>query len=244
MMSQMNHFILTRIVATAAMSLMAVGAASLVQTVAAPAVAKKLDWTRTYAASPDGSGFIVGNPKAPITITEYGSYTCSHCAHFAEVGFPKLMTYVATGKVRFEFRSYLRNSPDIVVSMITYCQAPSRFFRMSEMMFARMQDWGKGFNTIAAADQEAWKGKPLAQILPQVSGKSGVTAFMQQRGLAVATTNACLNNQATLAKLQASQKVAYEKYNIQSTPTFLMNGVTMQGVSAWETLEPRIKAGK
>jgi protein-disulfide isomerase len=179
-----------------------------------------------------------------MTITEYGSYTCSHCAHFAEAGMPKLMPYVASGKVRFEFRSFLRNSPDIVVSMITYCQAPTRFFRLSDMMFARVQDWGKGFNTISEADQAAWKGKPLAQILPQVSEKSGVTAFMQQRGLPAAKVNACLNNSATLAKLQAAQKVAYEKYNVQATPTFLMNGKALEGVSSWEALEPRIKAGK
>jgi protein-disulfide isomerase len=249
MMTQMNHLILSHVAVAAAISLASLVPATPAMAAApaaatAPAAPKKIDWTRTYAASPDGSGFIIGNPKAPMTITEYGSYTCSHCAHFAEAGIPKLMPYVASGKVRFEFRSYLRNSPDIVVSMITYCQTPTRFFRLSDMMFARVQDWTKGFSNISEADQAAWKDKPLGQILPQVSAKAGVTAFMQQRGLAAATTNACLNNQATLAKLQSSQKVAYEKYKVQGTPTFLMNGVILEGVGAWETLEPRIKAGK
>jgi protein-disulfide isomerase len=204
---------------------------------------KPVNWTEIVTATPEG-GYAIGNPKAPMVITEYGSYTCSHCADFAKLGTPKLMPYLASGKVRFEFRSYLRNSPDIIVSMITYCQVPARFFRMSDMMFARVQDWGKGFNTISPADQAAWKDKPLAQILPQVADKSGVTAFMQQRGLPVAATNACLNNQATLARLQAAQKVAYEKYKIQGTPAFLMNGNLLEGASGWETLEPRIKAGK
>jgi protein-disulfide isomerase len=239
MMTKTKHLILFYV--TTAVMATAGATVSLAQTPVA--TAKKVDWTQTIAATADG-GFAMGNPKAPMTITEYGSYTCSHCAHFAEAGLPKLMPYIVSGKVRFEFRSYLRNSPDIVVSMITYCQAPARFFRLSEMMFSRMQDWGKGFNNISEADQAAWKGKSLAQILPQVSDKAGVTAFMQQRGLPAAKVNACLNNGATLAKLQAAQKVAYEKYNIQNTPTFLMNGKALEGVANWEALEPRIKAGK
>ncbi len=240
-MTQNNHFILSLLTA-AGLATVGLGLPP-VMAQAPAATVKTANWTQVINATPDG-GFAMGNPKAPMTVTEYGSYTCSHCAHFAEVGMPKLLPYIASGKVRFEFRSYLRNSPDIVVSMITYCQAPARFFRLSEMMFARVQDWGKGFNSISEADQAAWKGKPLAQILPQVSEKSGITSFMQQRGLPAATVNACLNNKANLAKLQAAQTVAYEKYKIQGTPTFLMNGTALEAVNSWETLEPRIKAGK
>ncbi len=240
-MTQNKHLILSLLTVTG-LAMAGVGAPAAMAE-APVAAAKTVNWTQVMAATADG-GFAMGNPKAPMTITEYGSYTCSHCAHFAEAGMPKLLPYIASGKVRFEFRSYLRNSPDIIVSMITYCQAPTRFFRLSEMMFNRMQDWGKGFNSISEADQAAWKGKPLAQILPQVSEKSGVTAFMQQRGLPAATVNACLNNSKNLAKLQAAQTVAYEKYKIQGTPTFLMNGVALEAVNSWEALEPRIKAGK
>jgi protein-disulfide isomerase len=241
MMTQKKHLILSLLTA-AGLASAGFGVPSAMAQVPA-AAAKPASWTQAISATPEG-GFVIGNPKAPITITEYGSYTCSHCAHFAEAGMPRLLPYIASGKVRFEFRSYLRNSPDIVASMITYCQTPARFFRLSEMMFARMQDWSRGFNTIADADQAAWKGKPLAQILPQVSEKSGVTAFMQQRGLPAATVNACLNNKANLAKLQAAQTVAYEKYKVQATPTFLMNGAVLEAVNNWEALEPRIKAGK
>jgi hypothetical protein len=209
----------------------------------APVSAVKPDWTKSYATTPDG-GYIIGNPKAPMLVTEYGSYTCSHCAHFAEAGMPKLMPYIASGKVRFEFRSYLRNSLDIVVSMVTYCQPSTRFFRMSDMMFLRVQDWSKGFSSISEADQKSWEGKPMGQILPQISAKGGFTSFMQQRGLPVAATSSCLGNAATLSKLQAVQKVAYEKYKISGTPAFLINGALLDNVASWEALEPRIKAGK
>jgi hypothetical protein len=237
MMTHMKHFILFGLIASGASGL---APASLAQAVP---VAAKVDWTKAVVATPDG-GFAMGNPKAPLTVVEYGSYTCGHCATFKEEGMPKLMPYIASGKVRFEFRSYLRNSLDIVVSMVTYCQSAPRFFRMSDMMFSRAQDWGKGFGAITPADQKAWEGKPLGSILPQVAAKGGFTSFMQQRGLPVASTNACLGNQTTLGKLQASQKVAYEKYNIQGTPTFVMNGKVLEGVSDWGALEPRIKAGK
>jgi protein-disulfide isomerase len=237
MMTHMKHFILFAL-ATAGFS--APAPATLAQ--AAP-VAAKVDWTKTVVATPDG-GYAMGNPRAPLAVVEYGSYTCSHCAHFSAEGLPKLMPYVASGKVRYEFRSFLRNSLDMVVSMVTYCQPAPRFFRMTDMMFARVQDWGKGFSAITPAEQKAWEGKPLGTILPEVSAKGGFTSFMQQRGLPVATTNACLGSPATLAKLQASQKVAYEKYTVQATPTFLLNGAVLDGVSSWETLEPRLKAGK
>ncbi len=236
-MTYAKHFILSGL---ALAWLTALAPATLAQ--AAPAVAK-VDWTKAVVATPDG-GYAMGNPKAPITVVEYGSYTCSHCAEFAEKGVPKLMPQIASGRVRFEFRSYLRNSLDMVVSMATYCQPAPRFFRMSDMMFARVQDWSKGFSSITPADQKAWEGKPLGSILPQVAAKGGFTSFMQQRGLPVASTNACLSNATTLNRLQAMQKVAYEKYNVQGTPTFVMNGKVLEGVSNWETLEPRVKAGK
>ncbi len=245
-MTQMKHLILSRqLILSLALATAGFATFAPASHAQAPAVkaAVQTDWTKVYSASPDG-GFTIGNPKALMTITEYGSYTCSHCAHFAEEGMPKLMPYVASGKVRFEFRSFLRNSVDIVASMVTYCQPAPRFFRLSDMLFTRQQDWGKGFSALTPADQKAWEGKPLQAILPQVSAKGGFTTFLQQRGMPVATINSCLGNSATLAKLQAAQKVAYEKYKVQGTPAFLLNGVTLENVSSWETLEPRIKAGK
>jgi len=70
-------------------------------------------WATIVAATPDG-GFVMGNPNAPIKLVEYGSLSCSHCADFSEAASEALRTkYVASGKVSYEFRSYLLGGQDV-----------------------------------------------------------------------------------------------------------------------------------
>lgn len=214
--------------------------AALAQAVPAPA---KVDWSKSYAATPDG-GFAIGNPKAPMTLTEFGSYTCSHCRDFHLNDKPKLMPYIASGKVRYEFRSFLRNSVDMVISMVTYCQTPDRFWGVTDLMFRDQEGWIKGFTGMNKADMEALKGKPLAQVLPEFATKSGFSDYLRKKGLPAASVSKCLSAAPTLTKLQGVQKVAYERYAVQGTPTFLINGEVVEGANTFELLEPRLKAGK
>ena len=74
----------------------------------------------------------MGNPNARVKLVEYGSLACPHCRHFEETGYkPLVQGYVRTGRVSYEFRSFLLNAPDISVSLLAHCAGPAKFFPMS-----------------------------------------------------------------------------------------------------------------
>ncbi len=123
--------------------------AALLGTVGGPAMAVPTkattkvatDWSKTVAATPEG-GIIMGNPKAKLTLVEYGSLTCSHCKHFADTGVKSLIgNYVKTGKVRYEFRSYLLNAYDVAATLLARCNGATGFFPMADTMFATQEQW-------------------------------------------------------------------------------------------------------
>ena len=119
-------------------------AVALIFASGAPAAAKPAparDWSRTVAATPEG-GFRMGNPAAKVKLIEYGSLACPHCRHFEETGYkPLVAKYVRTGRVSYEFRNLLLNSPDIAVSLLAHCAGPARFFPMSVEVFASQPQW-------------------------------------------------------------------------------------------------------
>ena len=96
--------------------------------IAAPASAQQ-DWSKTVVATTDG-GFAMGNPKAKVTLVEYGSLTCSHCREFHETGMkPLVANYVKTGKVSYEFRDFPVHGPvDIPAILLGRCVSKEAFF--------------------------------------------------------------------------------------------------------------------
>ena len=94
-----------------------------------------------FSITPDG-GFVMGNPKAKVTIVEYGSLTCPHCRHFAETAYKPLVSeYVRTGKVSYEFRSLILNGIDLAATLVARCGGPSHFFPMTEKLYATQPTW-------------------------------------------------------------------------------------------------------
>src|SRR5439155_18141168 len=84
----------------------------------------------------------LGSPDAPVTIVEYASMTCPHCAHFHETAFPELKKkYIDTGKVRFIFREFPLDSLALAGSMLARCAGTDRFFPMIETLFAQQKEW-------------------------------------------------------------------------------------------------------
>ena len=114
--------------------------------------AKGRDWTDAVTPTRDG-GFMLGNPAAKVKLVEFGSLTCPHCRAFDAEGVPKLLAYVKTGKVSWEFRNYVRDSFDITAALIARCNGPRSFFPLTRALFN---------------DQPAWEGKieaiPEAQL--------------------------------------------------------------------------------
>ena len=92
-------------------------------------------------AGPAGD-VMIGSDKAPVTVIEYASMTCPHCAHFSETTFPELKKrYIDTGKVRFLFREFPLDQLAAAGFVLARCAGPDKYFPLIETLFAQQHDW-------------------------------------------------------------------------------------------------------
>ena len=207
----------------------------------APALAAT-DWTTTIAATPQG-GIRIGNPAAKINVVEFASYTCSHCKAFHEEGLPALKAkYIATGKVSFEQRSFVRNGPDFAASLLVACQPAVPALAFAGKLFAEQEKWTQPFIAMTAADNQAIAALPQAQQPAKLAEIAGLDSWAAARGLPLAKARACLADQAAQDKLIAIRNDAMTNYKLEGTPTFGINGVPVSGVYDWAAFEPKLQA--
>lgn len=188
----------------------------------APPAGKK--WTEVVTKTADG-GYLMGNPNAPIKLVEFGSLTCSHCAEFAAEAMPELMeTYVASGRVSFEFRNFVRDPIDITAAQLTRCGNPESFFALTEQVFANLQAI---FTRVQQAGEPAFNAAmalPPEQRGPALGQVTGLTEFFAARGISTDQANACLARAADAQALAAATHEQGAEHDVQGTPTFLING--------------------
>jgi len=159
----------------------------------------------------------MGVADAPVTIIEYASMTCPHCAHFHKTTYPEMKKkYVDTGKVRFIFREFPLDSLAAAGSMLARCAGKDKFFPLIEALFAQQSDWVVQ--------------KPLQPLL----------AIAKQAGFTEQTFNECLENQRVLKGIEESRDRAANKFNVTSTPTFFINGKIFRGALTPEELDKQV----
>lgn len=200
------------------------------------------DWATTVSQTPEG-GYRMGNPDAPIKIVEYGSISCSHCADFSEAASGPLRTnYVASGKVSYEFRSYLLGGQDVPATLLIQCGGPGPFFPLLEQAYATQKEWMGRLVGMPAAEQQRISTLPVDQQFKVFAAKAELDTFVKQRGIPAAKVEACLADTAGVEKLMKIREQANSEFNISGTPTFIMNGQVLQNTGTWEALETRLKA--
>ncbi|QPQ54814.1 thioredoxin domain-containing protein [Allosphingosinicella flava] len=208
----------------------------------APKAAAARDWSRAVAATPEG-GFRVGNPNATVKVVEYGSLTCGHCAHFAEEGYPKLLQdYVKTGRVSFEFRNYIRDPFDAVAALLSRCAGTGDYFAATDAMFAAQSQWIGKLQALPAAERQRMVQLSPAEGFPQIAAASGLAPIAAKHGVTAAKAKTCLTDRARLETLLTLRQKAIETYNLEYTPTFLINGKKVDA-DGWARLEPLLKPG-
>lgn len=213
---------------------------------AVPASAKppaKADWTHVVAATPAG-GFVLGNPKAKVKLVEYGSLTCPHCRAFDEEGVPTLLnSYVKSGRVSWEFRNYIRDPVDMTAALIARCNGARGFFPLTRALYKDQRAW---FGKAVATPKEQLE--QLADLPPEkqfvaLARLSGLDAWAAAHGLPAARTRQCLTNAASIGQLVKMTGDATEEHpDFKGTPTFLINGATVEGAFGWDSLAPALKA--
>lgn len=209
--------------------------------VAAPAGQQ---WSTTVATTADG-GYVLGNPNAPIKLVEYGSLSCPHCAKLAEEGDdPLIHKYVESGRVSWEFRSFAIHPQDIPLTVLAECGGKDRFFPLMLQIYANFDAMNEVLNDKAAiAQAQAANSLPPKQRFVGIAKALGYTDFFAKRGLSVDQANSCL------ADTDRAQKVAdlsnkYGNDGINSTPTLLINGATLEltaGEEPWNELEAALQ---
>ena len=163
----------------------------------------------------------VGSANAPVTIVEYASMSCPHCAAFHENVFPMLQSkYVDAGKVRFVFREFPLDIKAAAASVLARCIAyddAAKYFGTIELLF-KQQD----------------------QLMEQT--KTTLMLIGAQAGMSEQAVEACEKDQALLDKLKADQTFAFEVLKVDATPTFFINGEQAKGAMSFEELEAKIKS--
>lgn len=162
----------------------------------------------------------LGDPAAPVTIIEYASLSCPHCASFHEERLPWLKeTYIDTGRVRLEFRDFPLNAPALWGAMLAHCAGEERYFAYLDLLFARQDRWAFG-----------------NQVMPELQ------RIAQQAGMSGADFEACMADQSLQDQIIKSRADGIEAHGVDSTPTFVIDGEVINGVPSEEDLTRRIEA--
>lgn len=197
-------------------------------------------WSDVVVTTPEG-GYRMGNPDAPIKLIEFGSLTCSHCAEFSAKGSAQLRdNFVASGRVSFEFRNFIRDAIDVTAAQLTRCGAPESFFALTEQTFAYQPELfakaqAAGDQLQAATEQpENARGIAIAQTV-------GLIDFFAARGIAKDQAAACLANSASATELAKRTADQAKEFDITGTPTFLINAQKAD-IGTWEEVKARLES--
>ncbi len=157
---------------------------------------------------------VLGRPDAPVTIIEYASMTCSHCATFDVKTFPLLKErYIDAGKVRFIFREFPLDPLAAAAFMLARCLGDDKYFAAVHALFAQQETW------------------VVKQPLPPLM------SLAKQFGMSQQQFEQCLSNQKMLEQLEAERNRAAQLFGVSSTPTFFINGEIQRGALSIEELE-------
>lgn len=165
----------------------------------------------------------LGSPDAKVTIVEFASMTCGHCANFHNNVFPELKKkYIDTGKVRFILREFPLDNLAAAGSMLARCAGGDKIYPMLDMLFQRQADW-------------VVRQNPVPKLFE----------LAKQAGFTQESFDKCLTDDKLLSQLEAARTRAGEAFGVTSTPTFFINGKRLEGAPTMaefdKTLEPLLK---
>ena len=160
----------------------------------------------------------VGSETAPVTVIEYASPTCPHCAAFHNNVYPAFKTeYIDTGKVRFILRPFVRNVLDAVVFMLAEAAGEEMYHEILATYFRTQDQWGVS-------------DKPRDALL----------AIAKQLGFTDQSFESALTNQALFDAMEQMREQALNEFKLEGTPTFYVNGRQLTGDKSLEQLSAEI----
>jgi protein-disulfide isomerase len=167
---------------------------------------------------------VLGSEKASVTVVEYASMTCSHCARFHTTVYPEFKKkYIDSGKVRFMLREFPLDPIAAGAFALARCLPEGKYYPMVEVLFEQQKNW-------------AFVPDPPKALL----------AIAKQAGFTEQSFEACLTDQKLSQAIEESARRANEKFGVSGTPTFFINGQMLRGEATLDALskviDPMIKA--
>lgn len=163
-------------------------------------------WATTENGYAEGD-IAIGSEDAPVTVIEYASMTCPHCATFHNNTLKGLVEkYVDTGQVRMIFREFPFDQLGLAAAMLARCAGPDRAVGMIDVLFRQQSSWSRS-------------NDPIAEL--RKIGRLG--------GISKSRFDACLGDQKLAESIVATRMEGQEKYDVNSTPSFIINGDKYSG---------------
>jgi len=217
--------------------LLAIGFATLAPAAPQPAPQPARDW-RT-SVTPDAAGaWTIGNPAARVKLTEWGSYTCPHCAHFAAESEAVLEArMIRSGQLAFTVRHLIRDPLDLAAVAVARCGGPRGFLRRHHAIFAAQPAWLDKGAAYLQANGDALAKLPRPAAFRRIADGSGLSAIGQASGLSAPQLAACFAAPA----LDAATGLGDAPAEVQGTPSFFLNGRFVTGAD-WAALQPQLAA--
>lgn len=154
----------------------------------------------------------IGSPDAPITMIEYSSLTCSHCAKFHTDVLPKIKRdYIDTGKLRMVFWDFPLGNLALAATMIARCSGQDNYVTLTSALFQSQKTW-------------AYSDSPF----------DAIAGIARLSGMSVNDIKSCLDDRKLLAAIEAKAKDAERKLGVKSTPTFFIEGQMVPGNLSYE----------
>lgn len=187
---------------------------ALAQAPATPPSAAQI--AATLKLTPDDR--ILGKADAPVTIIEYASLTCPHCAHFDVDVLPNLKTkWIDTGKVRLIMRDYPLDEPAMRAAMVARCAPADKFYPFIDTLFHDQQQWALSKDYKASLARLALLG-----------------------GMSKSQFDSCLADKSVEDKVLNSRLNATKDLAVEATPTFFINGIKFDGAPEEDAMDAAI----
>jgi len=170
--------------------------------------------------------FVLGDEMAPVTMIEYASLSCPHCAAFVRESFPKLKAeFIDTGKVKFVFRNFPLNQAALVGAMFAQCQADDNKAELPEKYYSAIKALFKTQDVWAFSAEYADKIESIANL----------------DGMSAERFKQCIADQSLQEKILKSRMEAAEDLQLRSAPSFFINGEISEGYVDYLTIKKLIE---
>lgn len=158
---------------------------------------------------------ILGDAEAKVTILEYASLTCPHCATLHNEVLPRIKSeWIDTGKARLVYRHFPLDGVALRAAALTDCLPAERHYAFLDLLFEGQEKWARSSDPVAALGQRA-----------------------KLAGLAQSEIDRCLADEAAMAKIMERREEGSKLYDVDSTPTLIINGRKLSGTRSYEEIE-------